>query len=239
MKQAYVPHNTINEAVRPAPNPYRDAPNAVVGKVVARHSDGTVDVSTAYGGLIPHVMVCSPFLSSDSGEFYIPKNDLATQPANANGNYEPPTPAEGRNIYCIVEYASQPFASKPHSRLPFIRTFLPPENNQMIGEDGLYFKGHESGVQETIDTGGNMQVRFADGSWLSIGPTTTLKDMSSVNPNYETPSGGQAVNLIFTHSSGNTLMMTSSGVVQINGKDVAVVGGAVDTTTGTITGSGQ
>lgn len=238
MKQAYVPHHTINEAVRPSPNPYRDAPSNIVGKVVARHKDGTVDVSLGYGGFLPNVPVGSPFLSSDSGEFYIPKNDLATTPSHPN-NYEPPAPAEGRNIYCVVEFATQPFGKNPHSRQPFIRTFLPPSNNQMIGEEGLYFKGHESGVQETIDTGGNMQIRFADGSWLSIGPTTTLKDMSAVNSNYKAPSGGQAVNLIFTHSSGKTITMTSSGAVEINGKEVAVVGGTVDTTTGAITGSGQ
>ncbi len=212
----YAADELLQEAHNPRPNTYRDAPMNVVGKVITRHADGTIDVSLNSGGMLTHVLVCSPVLSTDSGSFYIPKNDLATQGTSAQGTYEPPTPATGRNIYCLVEFAANPFTRLPNSRMPFVRTFLPPDNVRFIGEEGLAYAGHESGVYETIDTEGNKQVNFPDGSWLSIGPTTTQKDMTKVSDNWVQPTGGQTVNLVFHHSSGTVLEVTTTGEFNIS-----------------------
>lgn len=213
----FTPDELIQEVRNPPPNPYRDAPASIAGKMVARHANGTIDVSLNSGGVLRNVMVCSPVLSTDSGDFYIPKNDLATQALGAQGPYEPPTPAQGSNVYCLVEFATNPFSKSPNSRMPFVRTFLPPDNIQFIGEVGLSYSGHESGIYETIDAGGNKQTNFPDGSWLSVGPTTTQKDMSAVNDNWEQPTGGSPINLIFHHSSGAVLEVSSTGVVSVTG----------------------
>lgn len=239
--EPFAPHPGLEEATHPAPNPYRDAPQNVVGKVVGRHSNGTVDVSLGYGGLLTGVVVAAGCLSSDSGEFYIPINDLATTPTSAEGPYEPPTPATGRNIYCLVEFVVNPFSARGNSRMPFVRSFLPAENIGFIGEEGLYFKGHESGIYETIDAQGNRQLGFPDGSWMGFGPSTTQKDMSEVNPNWHPQTSTTPISITLHHSSGMELSLSPTGAISITGASsialngttpVALQGGAVSVDVG-------
>jgi len=182
------------------------------GKVVARHSDGTVDVAMQNGATYQRVPVESPALSSKNGQVYLPTHDLTQPIVDAHGVWDTPIAAnkDKGDIFAHVAFL------EGSTRQPIITGFfLPAQNEMSFQTPGIKVDRHESGIYHITLPSGHDEWHFPDGSYLVVGDTTTY-DMTTENPNWNPPTQSTAVPIVLNHSSGTTIKILPSGEVEIN-----------------------
>lgn len=227
-------------------NPYMAQGTLYLAKVVAVHPDrGTVDVALdgagPGGGGYQECKVSVPYGGTQTGDSYLPTVTPARPVQQKNGLWDLAIASKERDVWCLVGHISG------RARKPMVIAWLqPPEGQMLFQTQGIRVQRHESGVYRVTLPNGHDELRWPDGTFLTVGPDTASHDMTQENSEWSIPLAS-AANVVLQHSSGAKLVITPAGDIEVypasgqnlvlggsGGANVARVGDPVqvNTTTG-------
>ena len=180
-----------------------------IGRVVRVWPEShSVDVMLLAGGLLEKVQLMSGFAGVGFGNSGLP----------ALAETKSPLPeGDDAPMWAIVGYLG-------HVTRPVCLGFLYPEVTQMLfSERGLHISRHESGIYNLLDTAGNYELAFPDGTFLKVGYSAEKRDLEGkdFDGKWHIPAA-DPVQVTLAHSSGAKVVISPTGEITLTATKVAI-----------------